>query len=563
MPDPTDFDTIAANPPGGGEGGYDPRYGEELQTALKGMREFQAKLTVQNKQNEQMLPPGSMAVKTAKGTMDIKDLPIQTYEAMMRDRQELNQIRGAFAQEADRLQRQEQQARQQPWAQLATALSANLAQARDLPGWVQAAGRTAAQLNPTADQLRSQRMGVLGEQAQLAEKAGALDIAAARTAADTKQAELARKTAEGMDKRAADYLNRTRIAVRGGSGTPLSYEAFQSGAVASGVAPERIPGLYQAHVEEAKLAAEGKDVDTARKAKLMTFKEGLDETLAGVRGKISLNNRIAGIREAFQNSVSPTKMGFEVKLHEQKKAIDEAAAGSKEFRVLGPQVGKELKAANATNGYIDTVEHMLEQPEFAEVQGPLFQYKPADKENPMGSFTFNPQAVLPKQFKNIDRTLVESQISHEIPRLLTIMLNGQAGGASILRIEAGQKIIRDMGITGGVRPDQALGILKIVRDTNNNNVAANMRLKPNANFGEIRSLLSVDDPRNEYFFKGKKDSFGGPIQPFPDPSRRASDKQDTTPSGKDHGPAPTGVPDGRTGNGGKYIVKNGRWVDAP
>src|SRR5512135_3353274 len=98
-PLPSDFQQIADHPPG-----EEPGYGQELQNALAGMREFQAKLSVQAKQNEQVLPPQSIQTNVAKGTVTLKDLPIATYEAYNRDRQELNQIRGAFHQEAERLQ---------------------------------------------------------------------------------------------------------------------------------------------------------------------------------------------------------------------------------------------------------------------------------------------------------------------------------------------------------------------------------------------------------------------------------------------------------------------------
>jgi hypothetical protein len=530
MPDPTDFSQIAQmGQDERGDGGAPGL--AQLQESLSKMRDTQSRLVVANQQNEQVLPPQSIQVNTAKGTVTMKDLPIATYESYNRDRQQLNEIRGAFHQQAEQLQKQEQQARSQPaWVQLATALSANLASQKDMPGWVRGLGQTAAQMNPRPEQIQAQRMGVLGEEAQLTEKALGSDVTAMKMQADTKQAELARKTAEGTDKKAADYLNRTRIAVRGGAGTPLSYEAFQSGAVASGVDPERIPGLYRAHIEEANLAAAGKEADVGRKAKLMTFGEALGEQRDVKKGEISKRNRLSEIQTAFENSISPTKEGFQLKLYEQKKAIDEAAAGRKEVAVLGPRGQTELKQASATNQYLGTVEHMLEQPEFAEVQGPLFQFNPKTNE-----FALNPQAVLPKQFKGIDRTVVESQISHEIPRLLTLLLNGQAGGASILRTDVGKKLVSDMGITGAVRPDQALAILKIVRDSNNNNVAATMRSRASANWPAMRDLVGANDPRNAYYFKDKKDAFGGPLTQFPSLDKREggeTKKPETTPEKK-------------------------------
>jgi hypothetical protein len=80
------------------------------------------------------------------------------------------QALGGYAQEAQRLEMMQQRAQSQPWQQLATALSANLAQQKDMPGWVQGLGATAAQMNPTVDQLAARKMAVMGQGAGIAER---------------------------------------------------------------------------------------------------------------------------------------------------------------------------------------------------------------------------------------------------------------------------------------------------------------------------------------------------------------------------------------------------------
>ena len=178
MPEPqSDFSAIQ-NPPGPG----DTPEMQNLQQALGNMREFQSKLVIDNQINEQVLPPQSLQFNPGKGTVTMKDLPMATYEAYNRDRQQLNEIRGSFALEAQRLKNQEDSLRNQsPWIQLATALAGNLATQKDMPGWVQGMGKTAQQLNPMPDQIRNQRMAVLGEQANITEKTAGLDIAQQRT----------------------------------------------------------------------------------------------------------------------------------------------------------------------------------------------------------------------------------------------------------------------------------------------------------------------------------------------------------------------------------------------
>lgn len=143
----------------------------ELKKALDGMRDFQSRAMVANKAAENPIAGVSeMKINNQTGEMSAK-FHKDTFEALMRDHQELNQIRGSFHQEAERLKAQEARVRNQsPWITLATTLSANMAQQKNMPGWVQATGRTAAQLNPSADEIRNQRLGVMGEEAKLAER---------------------------------------------------------------------------------------------------------------------------------------------------------------------------------------------------------------------------------------------------------------------------------------------------------------------------------------------------------------------------------------------------------
>lgn len=421
----------------------------------------------------------------------------------------LEQALQAMTQEANRLQAQEQRTRQHPLIAALSTVAGELAQDRRLPPAVSALGRASLSLNPPPDELAARRMDLEG-------KIGTLGTAGLRTdiAQMNLQSKLNLDQARMNQRNTLEALKAGRL-VAGKGGGAMTPEAWAAHMRSYGVTdPATIQDAYETHQAEAAMVLQGREADLARRERGMTFQEKLNERLAEKKGAISLGNRLREIKYAFDNSVSLTKEAFELKLHEQKKAIDEAAAGSKELRVFGTPATNKLTQASQTNQYLDTVEHMLEQPEFAQVQGPLFQYDPKT-----GEARFNPQAVLPKQFKNIPRTEVESQISHEIPRLLTLLLNGQAGGASILRTDVGKKLVQDMGITGAIRPDQALAIMKIIRDTNNSNVTAIMRSKPRANFRAIKDLLGADDPRNEYFFKKKKDSFGGPVVPFPSPDQ--------------------------------------------
>jgi len=148
---------------------------------------------------------------------------------------------GGYAKEAQRLEMQRQQAESQPWQQLATALSANLAQAKDMPGWVQGLGRTAAQLNPTVDELRARQMAVLGKGAEMAEKGMAMGIAQERTIEDR----AARKEAEFMRSETQRKLSVERAidnasaAIKAGTGE-VDGGAIMHGIAVAGATPQEL-----------------------------------------------------------------------------------------------------------------------------------------------------------------------------------------------------------------------------------------------------------------------------------------------------------------------------------
>src|ERR1017187_3620560 len=263
------------------------------------------------------------------------------------DSKDMQGIKSEYQKMLAQNQQQMQAMQQHPWANTLAQIAAGVSSQSKNP-IVRGIGIGAERLNPTTQDLQKQRMGLLqGEEGALGQSMAA-NTQMARMGQDTKMLEFQRKSTGDANKIAADYLNKTRLAARGGAG-PLPYEAFQSGAVAAGVPAERIPGLYQAHTAEATLASKSKDQDVDRAEKKMTFGESLREKLAGVQGRISAGNRVAAINQAFQNSISPDALSAKEKIHAANKAIDDSFASSKELRVLGPQVQKDLSAASKTN----------------------------------------------------------------------------------------------------------------------------------------------------------------------------------------------------------------------
>ena len=182
-----------------------------------------ARMTAQSKANEIPAPLQNYQVKTkpdGSTEMSISGLTPDQLAYFQKASQFYQEALGGYAQEAQRLEAQRQQVESQPWMQLATALSANLAAAPGMPGWVQGLGRTAAQLNPTADELRARQLAVLGKGAEMSEKGMALGIAQERTIEDRKQREQA-DAARGETQRKMSVeraLDNARAAITAGTG---------------------------------------------------------------------------------------------------------------------------------------------------------------------------------------------------------------------------------------------------------------------------------------------------------------------------------------------------------
>lgn len=325
---------------------------EELQTALANMRDFQSRLVVQNQQNEQIKPPATIKVNTSDGTLDLGKVPIETYQAFMRDRQQLDEIRGAFHQEATRLQNQENQVRQQPWAQLATALSANLANQPDMPGWVRGLGQTAAQLNPTADQLAARKLGVLGEEARITERMGGLDIAAA-----TREQALQDRKMAIEAKAEADRTNLEKdvshIARTVGQFDPQSYvkEMVAKGmpisqATASAERLDQVAKATAARIEKEDAVKAAKEAFAEKK-----FYDSLAANAANVDKQIAASDR---------RTEAMLKRG----------ETQDAAKAAKEMEP-SPVLKKQLADLNSADTALDEIEKLLKDPANQAIMGPV------------------------------------------------------------------------------------------------------------------------------------------------------------------------------------------------
>src|SRR5271169_75455 len=139
--------------------------------AFSKLGDFGADLKVQNDMNEDPTHGLESIKQTRDGMMDIK-LHRDVVEGFIKDRQELNTIRGSMHQQMQRLEAREAQNRT-PFGAIAqglSTLSGNIATQRDMPGWARALGQTAKDLNPSNAELEARKMGLLKEEAGITEQ---------------------------------------------------------------------------------------------------------------------------------------------------------------------------------------------------------------------------------------------------------------------------------------------------------------------------------------------------------------------------------------------------------
>jgi hypothetical protein len=342
MPTPSDFQDIAAAGQQEQGGGASPTQEAELHQALGGMRDFQARLVTQNKMAEDpMQGVSEMKINNKTGEMTAK-FHKDTLESLIRDHKQLNEIRGSFHQEAERLKAQEEKVRSQsPWITLATTLSSHMAQQRNMPGWVQAAGGAAAELNPSADKIRDKRLGVLSEEAQLAERGAGLDMEQERMDRDThKEERLTAKNA--MDERAKFQTESVNAAMRG-EGDPAATTAL---GVKTGVLLPEQAEAFRKNLEGIQKSYTEKQ-DKATKVKMET------ELRAAARDEekqlrvFKQQDKIVAARMAATEAATEKKAALAEKKGEAKKAE------LKDFET------KELEQYVAADKALDEVEKLL------------------------------------------------------------------------------------------------------------------------------------------------------------------------------------------------------------
>jgi hypothetical protein len=434
----------------------------------------------------------------------------------------LDQILGSFHERSSYLQAQEQAGRQRsPILAALNSVAGNLAAGdKRLPPIVQALGRANLEMNPSqqvlgqrAQEASMAEAAVAKEQAGLAQASLGLQIEEERVKEQAKQKQENLKLAQEKveDAKIKTLNQQARLVAQKSGGQPMAFKAFDAMMRQGGIKdPEKIQQAYIAHEEEAFAFKHGQD--EANKNRLAQIQAGV-----AARGRQAdeledrrFGHHLAIERDRFANSISPNALAAKKSLIDYGAKVHEEVAKDKELSVIGAADTKKLESAAQTDSYVDKLQGALSRPELKGLVGPLFTaYK--DKKTGEWTLSLNAQKVLPRFAQSADRAEVEALMQHEIPRIMSTVLNLQ-GGASILRSEEGRKMVAKLGASINDRPDQIAQILETIRDTNNDTRSSVMKGHPKVDWQSRSDLMGFDNPNNARYWKGGKDSMGGKVQ---------------------------------------------------
>ena len=134
-----DYSSLATPGPSGLSSFQPPGESDTEKQAFSKLADYGSRLSVKAKMDEDP-PAGVESIKIDKDGMMQAKFHRDVFEGLMRDRQELNTIRGSFHQESERLKAQEERLRTPGGAILQglSSLAGNIASTPNMPGWTRA-----------------------------------------------------------------------------------------------------------------------------------------------------------------------------------------------------------------------------------------------------------------------------------------------------------------------------------------------------------------------------------------------------------------------------------------
>ncbi len=387
---------------------------------------------------------------------------------------------GSFDNRIGELQQRESQVKGNPIMNVLTQLAGQMAQAKDMPGWVQGAGRASLALNPTADALAHERLGLQKEQAGIA---GMLAAAQDRQqqmklhAEDTKATR--ETTAEARALRLAQFghtLEKDKLADldrfekkwedRAKNGFTISPEQYAKEAKEHGLTDQQIKDGVETINELNAVGAEVRRKAQEDKLDAKRTSQLLQEAIAG---------RLMEKKEALlgerQTKMANLRADLSERVRKELADYNEGLRASRFAKVLPPAKLTELEDIRKTELYFRELETLATNPAFSKYMGPL---NPARISEWGGLKYFRPE----------EQQELISLMAHEYPRMVELAKAGVRGYSP-----GEQKIIKSLGGDTSYSPEQLLTIIRIARRTGEERRQAVVEAHPQSRLDLIPELL--------------------------------------------------------------------------
>jgi hypothetical protein len=409
-----------------------------------------------------------------------------------------------------------------------------------MPDWVQGLGRTAAQLNPRPEEIQARRLGVLGEEAKLTEQGIRLSEAQMYHRATLAQrADQTAKTfheiASAAQKGELTDVNTTSQMLQA-TGVPKEKADLQAKTLV-GISKEK-----QALVSAASAATD------ARQA--AHLKEMARES----------DNRLAVTLKALTTKTSEKA--------DADKAIEETA------QALAPMNKDSLNAMTQVAGMFGSARNKI----FARARELNPHFNTAELGRMMDmekSFTVGKDSVNVQSF---DTFLQHAGELHDalndlyltnspaLNKPLNWIRKNAAGDPKLQRLVVALEPV-------GKEFESFLLNQRALYEDDRRQIST--LIAADSRPDQLRTALNQMGKTAEDRFKAMNHRYKNVMKedltaPFSEDAINAAKKiglgnlggAAKSGGGKDYGPAPPGLKEGATGNGGKFVVRNGRWTDA-
>ena len=423
--------------------------------------------------------PIKRAILKDDGTLDVHGISPEMYRTI---EESLKMRQGLLAQQEQQNQRYGQQIgylREHPLANVLSNVAAGLAQAPNMPGWVQGLGKANAALNPTANQLEMQQRGLQETLMHGYEGQGRMGMELANMSAQAQARALALKKDEQLE---AERLQNNREQLIARYEGPLLQHRIP-------VDPEQFTKEAKAlKMNDQEIAAHLKSFDQKLKWKTESIKEERQDAAAKALevAKATAPLKIE-VGQNLQDHASANRKE-EAKIRE---SLQEKLVGKRQDMMEKRQVNVMLARMDA--GRLKQLETLAPK-EFAELENGRNMEQFADRMNEL----FGPGGKLEKyqgRWQGLLTAKLPSALSESERQVATHMFSVERkriidwAKAGVMGWRPSEDFIMKLGMIETLTPEARQGVLKEIKNQINIGRTSLTEAKPYAPWDAMPEVL--------------------------------------------------------------------------